>query len=170
MADPFDFTKITGAAALPTGVSQSSMLRAQLNRYAALFTPSAFKFFTSKLDTTGPIDGSVSVRAGVVLSNRLTAQAATNSDVNPSSLLTPEATIVGGLLADFDGTYAQANADQIIGIVSGYADANNLPAAVMPGEIDIMSIPVIVGSIAAIAAGIGGYIWWSKKKAISGPA
>jgi hypothetical protein len=151
MAAVTDISKITGGA-LDKTVDPSTMLRAQLNRFAESGA-GALKLFPSKLAATGPIDQSVSERAGAVMNVRLMYPSVGDDPFNDR--------LAAQVITDFSGNVVRANLLLVIGIVSGFADAHGLPGARMPGD---LTPEGKLGIFAVIALALGGGAFWYAKK------
>jgi hypothetical protein len=146
-----DISKITGNVAA-RGIEPSTMLRAQLNRFVGK-NPGALQIFPNKVPETGPIDTLVATRAGAVMIVRLSRP---NVGDDPAA-----DRLAAQVMTDPSGSVVRANLPMVIGIVAGFADANGLPEARLPGQ-SVLSIPVLVGG--ALVVGLAGYLTLFRKK------
>jgi hypothetical protein len=157
MAAVTDISKITGNT-LDKTVDPSTMLRAQLNRFAESGA-GALKLFPTKLSGTGLVDQSVSERAGAVMNVRL---------MYPSVGDDPAADrLAAQIITDFSGSVVRANLPLVIGTVAGFADAHGLPEARLPGQLAPETKLAIYGVIAVILGG-GGFMYMRKRRQARG--
>jgi hypothetical protein len=142
-----DLASITASS---SDVDPATLLRAEVNRFADPSAPSV-PHFSAPAPPTGPIDFQVAAMAGGILSDYLGSQ--TNLGTATSQQLVTLAGNVGG---DITGAFTAANAQQIAGIVAGYADSLGLPGAKLPGQI-IPGYDNMTVAVAAAAAGLALY-------------
>jgi hypothetical protein len=146
---------LAAVTASSSDVDPATLLRAEVNRFADPGAPAGFFLFTAAAPPTGPVDFQVATMAGQVLARYLQSQS--NLGVSTSSqLVALEASVIG----DTTGSFTAANIQQITGIVSGYADANGLPNAKLPGQI----IPGYDNVTVAVAAGAAGLLLYYLSK------
>lgn len=147
---------LAAVTASSSDVDPATLLRAQVNRFADPGAPPGFKLFTVPAPATGPVDFQVATMAGLVLANYLQSQ--TNIGVATAGQLT---TLAANTIGDTTGSFTAANIQQITGVVSGYADANGLPNAKLPGQI-IPGYDNVTVAVGASVAGLALYYLFLK--------
>jgi hypothetical protein len=159
-ASASDITKITAAK---TAADPAQMLRAQLNRFASPFAPSGFRLFRDPLPLDGPVDGTVALRAGAVMIDRLVKQEF--DDPHGFGLDFTTEKLAGQLTGDVTGKITRDNLSLVTGIVAGYADVNGLPKPII-GWLDTLTASPVLRYAGALGVLLGaGVSFWKRRRA-----